>query len=912
VTFDVGANPGGADREDTISIAGQTHTIHQYGTAAPSNDLFAGAQVITGINNPPNMPVTGYNTTATAEAGEPTHAGNPPAKSVWYKWTAPAGGLYSFSTSGSSFDTVMEIYECPASGGCSFANMTSVGANDDTTSFDTTSKVNFRATGAAQYYIAIDGKNGASGTIELTWRQYARLFRLYLQNYNGNRSGFVPDSVIASNGTNTVIPTLVSQGVYEFNLPADNTTYIATISGPTGIVWDPNNFPLDTSFRLLDELMHGPEEGGQNNTANAGNETPRYITGYVRNITAQEIGSLSVNIGSSRGPNPRDAVSCGPLNPQTIGSVPYAVYQCLTQPETNHDIVPNMGNKNFVEEVRSYDHPIEEDTFDLPSMAIAAAGGATYNINGHVLSGGVGTIVELFYTPIGNTHEISLRTRTDATGYFEFLNMVPNTYRLRARRDGEVYNNPASFVLQAPGVTVDISPLISCTYTASTVGSFPVGGGTGQFTITTNSPSCTWTAQSMDSWIQINSSGGLGTGPVQFTVDPNTGGPRTGVIRAGGQDVQIVQAGCSYTITTPSQVNFPATGGSGTFDVNTTSDCPWTPQASDYCMVSVSGGTSGNGTVNFTVSANHGVARTAVISVGGQTVTLTQAAAPGEHHTAFDFDGDGKADISVFRPSTTAGMSDTWYVYGSLGMITGREFGSPGDIRAAADFDGDHKTDIAVFRPSQGYWFWVESSTQQVITYPFGLAGDIPVPADYDGNGQADLAVFRPSTGIWYILLPGGVQAIPFGLPEDKPVPADYDGDGHTDVAVYRPSQGAWYILQSTGGVRAQQFGVAEDVPVPRDFDGDGRADLAVYRNSTNYFYRLDSSTNNFVPVQFGLPGDKPVPADYNGDTFADIAVYRPSTGYWYIWSCTNNPTISSATPFGISEDLPVPYPVTP
>src|SRR5439155_1833775 len=113
-----------------------------------------------------------YNFTATAEPGEPAHvAGNAAAHSVWYKWTAPEGGLYSFSTSGSSFDTVMAIYACPASGACTFANMTPVGSNDDTTFFDKTSKVNFRAFTGTKYVIAIDGKNGATGTTSLSWRQ---------------------------------------------------------------------------------------------------------------------------------------------------------------------------------------------------------------------------------------------------------------------------------------------------------------------------------------------------------------------------------------------------------------------------------------------------------------------------------------------------------------------------------------------------------------------------------------------------------------------------------------------------------------------------------------------------------------------------------------------------------------------
>lgn len=275
----------------------------------------------------------------------------------------------------------------------------------------------------------------------------------------------------------------------------------------------------------------------------------------------------------------------------------------------------------------------------------------------------------------------------------------------------------------------------------------------------------------------------------------------------------------------------------------------------------------------------------------------------------FDYDGDEKADLSVFRPS--AGF---WYIRRSTAASSQNfdavQFGAAGDLIVPADYDGDRKADIAVWRPSDGVWYLLQS-TAGFRAAQFGQSGDIPVPGDFDGDGKANLAVFRPSTGSWYIARASGTpsqnfDAVAFGAKGDKPIAgADFDGDGKSDVAVFRPSTGDWYRIESTNNQFVRiNFGIAEDKPVPADFDGDGKTDIAVWRPSNGTWYHINGGAGTLASTQFGLSQDSPVAADYDGDGKADLAVFRPSEGSWYM--------LQSALGFsiwrlGANGDIPTP-----
>jgi hypothetical protein len=274
-----------------------------------------------------------------------------------------------------------------------------------------------------------------------------------------------------------------------------------------------------------------------------------------------------------------------------------------------------------------------------------------------------------------------------------------------------------------------------------------------------------------------------------------------------------------------------------------------------------------------------------------------------------DFDGDGRTDVAVYRPSQSEWLIDSTKEGGTDRRVV---FGEPGDVPVPADYNNDGRTDLAVFRPSTGDWA-IDVTRDGVAEYAFvyGKDGDVPVPADYDGDGTADPAVFRPSTGGWWVDTSrnGGTNfSAALGRAGDVPVPADYDGDGVADFAVFRPSNGKWIVDLDRNGVRdlVVTYGQDGDVPLPGDYDGDGRADLAVFRPATSrWFVDLDRTGGSDLVVAYGDARDVPVPGDFDGDGRFDLAVFRPSWSGWYVDTDRNGGTDLEEA-YGMAGDVPL------
>ena len=276
---------------------------------------------------------------------------------------------------------------------------------------------------------------------------------------------------------------------------------------------------------------------------------------------------------------------------------------------------------------------------------------------------------------------------------------------------------------------------------------------------------------------------------------------------------------------------------------------------------------------------------------GGKLIAVTEPSAP--------------SDLAVWRKST-----GTWWVMDQDGSTTTEAFGLDGDRPAPGDYDGDGKTDFCVFRPSDGNWYLLKSGSGNAFSVmPFGNNGDEPAAADYNGDGKTEFGLFRPSNNTWYLqdTTQGYLGSWVFGAAGDKPVSSDYDGDGKADIAVWRNGTATWYVLQSSDSAwNVVPWGAAGDKPVAGDYDGDGKTDFAVWQANNNWYIRKSSTpTAPGSTMTWGTQAsDIPVQGDYDSDGKTDVACWRPSNGTWYIINSSGGQRVQ---PWGSDGDFPVP-----
>jgi hypothetical protein len=325
---------------------------------------------------------------------------------------------------------------------------------------------------------------------------------------------------------------------------------------------------------------------------------------------------------------------------------------------------------------------------------------------------------------------------------------------------------------------------------------------------------------------------------------------------------------------------------------------------------------------------------------------------PQDRVLAFDFNGDGKEDLLFYRPGRGAvfvarsngnGSFTAVYAQGDPGNgIAGFDLKSPADRILAFDYNGDGKQDLLLYRPGTGAVFVARSNGDGSFTAVYaqgdpgnGIAGfDLKSPRDqilafdYNGDGKQDLLLYRPGTGAVFVARsngdgsftpvyaqgdPGnGIAGYDLKSQSDRILAFDYNGDHKQDLLLYRPGTGAVFVARSNGdgsftavyaqgdpgqGIAGYDLKSPQDQVLAFDYNGDGKQDLLLYRpghgaawvaksNGDGTFAGVYTVGDNGGALPNGLAGydllsasDRIIPFDFNGDKKTDLFLFRPGRG---------------------------------
>jgi|GEM_PF-1259022 len=229
----------------------------------PANNNFASAATLTVSGS--SAQAIGTNIAATAETGEPNHAGETARRSVWWKWSANSDQPVTLTTFGSNFDTVLSVYS-----GSAINGLTVETSNDDEErGVIRTSKLIFTPGAGVTYYFAVDGWDGSYGQITL--------------NLNlGTSTGAAP--VISTQPSNQSVP-----------LGSDVTYRVVASGSPTGYQWYYNGSPISgkTSDTLAISAVSDSDAGGYyvivTNASGAKKSNTAALTILQQTITNQSV-----------------------------------------------------------------------------------------------------------------------------------------------------------------------------------------------------------------------------------------------------------------------------------------------------------------------------------------------------------------------------------------------------------------------------------------------------------------------------------------------------------------------------------------------------------------------------------------------------------------------------------------------
>jgi hypothetical protein len=553
----------------------------------------------------------------------------------------------------------------------------------------------------------------SSTAVILTWQDNSMNESGFVLERATDGTTFLPLATLPANSQNYTDPVPVAEGIYYYRVKALNTAGNSDFS----------------------------------NIAVAGTSTPT-PAGTASFSSAAGVGFFSVSapVGTAW-----IAVANQPWIHTSSSGVGLGTIEFTIEP--NPSVAPRAGTIT----VPSGIYLVLQDaarTLNVVSANLPAGVPVTLSPNDNSGNGNGVTLITRLY----NTNDSVVLTAPSAAAGFAFQ---------KWQQDGQdVTTSPTVTVLMqsdhtlaavyrpAASYGVEIGPVL-----------FSAGGGSGTYSIAVTMSSSSWTLVNVPSWMHLSSSSGIGSYSGTFTVDANTGPPRTGVATLLGEAAHIPtiisQGGAWWPLWWQSTSGYAAlwsiqgTNCISTARLNTTPAAGWNiVGTADF---------TGTGFSDILWQSTNGWVALWLMN-GTNCVRTTRLnnvpVAPGWKIVGTgDFAGNGHADILW---QSTSGWVAIWIMDGTNFVQSVRVNSTPLDsswkIVGTGDFDGDGQTDI-LWQSSLGWvavWFMngtVESRSAKLYYQPPDSGWQIVGTTDIDGDGHVDILWRHQSGSLAYWLM---------------------------------------------------------------------------------------------------------------------------------------------------------------
>jgi hypothetical protein len=502
--------------------------------------------------------------------------------------------------------------------------------------------------GTLAYEISVAGVPGASlsatgGTAPGTVNLSLNMSGVALGTYTGLVAADASQSVNRGDAT-PVILTVTSPPVCSYTLnPASGTAPIGGASGTFEVNTSPG-CPWSTSVPVADPwitVTSGGSGVGSGTVSYSTQPNPAGERTGTINVAGQAYTITQFGTGCSFALNPAT------LNVSAAGGMAtiYVIASgstCTWSASSSSGLIipPNTGGKGFgTVPVTIPANPngsqqtlmatIAGQTLTVNEMGTSCtvtlgSSSASFTAAGGSSSFAVNTGPGCSYTTTPGPSWITITSGGSGSG--------PGTLAYSVSPNSTTASRTGSFSVEGQLFTVAQQGL-ACSLTVDTSGlgtPYASTGGAGIIAITTNGPSCTWTASSGSKFVTLSNTSGTGSGSVGVTASSNSlPTSRAATLTIGGQTVNVTQGGtvCSYSLQSSSG-SVPASGAMGEVGVIAPSNCSWTSSTTTPWLTITSSGNAGTSEVQYVAQPNTSpTPRVGSLAIAGLTYTVDQAGA---------------------------------------------------------------------------------------------------------------------------------------------------------------------------------------------------------------------------------------------------------------------------------------------